>query len=181
MRRVAYFGPANGTLPAALEHFSESFQNISSPKKAKFDLVVLCLRDVPDLEKAHNLLAPGGFLYWEMKPISLAVAWRQLINGEAGADHTASKRWRWALNLFCNHIDALERLGFGDIQLHWQRPNFEACLEMIPLNELALDYTFSRTRSDLASRLKFAAGRVMMQSGLLAHLAPCFSLVARKS
>jgi hypothetical protein len=44
----------------------------------------------------------------------------------------------------------------------------------------ALDYAFSRPRSDWASRLKFAAGRVMMQTGLLAHLTPCFSLIARK-
>jgi hypothetical protein len=180
LRRVAYFGPANGALPSALEHFSESFQNISSPKKAKFDLVVLSWRDAPDLEKAHTLLAPGGFLYWEMKPISFAVAWRRLINREADTSHATSKCWRWVLNLFGDHIDALERLGFSDIQLHWHRPNFEACLEMIPMNEPVLDYTFSRTRSDLASRLKFAAGRVMMQSGLLAHLTPCFSLVAQK-
>jgi hypothetical protein len=181
LRRVAYFGPAKGALPSALEHFSESFQNISSPKKAKFDLVVLGLRDAPDLEKAHTLLAPGGFLYWEMKPVSLSVAWRHLMNRDVETSQAASKRWRWVLNLFGEHIDALERLGFGDIQLHWHRPNFEACLEMIPMHEPALDYTFSRTRSDLASRLKFAAGRVMMQSGLLAHLTPCFSIIGRKA
>lgn len=85
------------------------------------------------------------------------------------------------LNLFHDHVAELERLGFGDIHINWQRPNFEACLEIIPMNDAALDYAFSRPRSDLASQLKFAVGRVMMQTGLLAHLAPCFSLIARKS
>ncbi|MCG3119543.1 MAG: hypothetical protein ALAOOOJD_01973 [bacterium] len=73
-------------------------------------------------------------------------------------------------------------MGFQDIQMHWQRPGFESCLEIIPMNDAtALDYAFGRPRSDLGSRIKFAVGKVMMQTGLLAPLSPCFSLMARKS
>jgi len=178
LRRVAFFGPERGTLPTALKHFSESFQIISADENAKFDLAVLRLRDVPDLAKANKLLVSGGFLYWEMKPVNWAAALRHRANGK---HDSTPKRWRRVPNLFDEHVGALERLGFQDIQLHWQRPNFDGCLEIIPMNEAtALDYAFSRPRSDLASRVKFLAGKVMMQTGLLAHLTPCFSLLARK-
>jgi len=202
LRRVAYFGPENGTLPAALKYFSESFQNISSAKDADFDLVALRLRGLSELAKAHKLLATGGFLYWEMPPInwsaslrgmkrSLRLLWAAVEADESGLatvphkgaglrQNSMQNRWHRILNIFRDHVAALERLGFDDIQIFWQRPSFEACLEIIPLNEAALDYAFSRPRSDLASQLKFAAGRVMMQTGLLAHLTPCFSLIARK-
>jgi hypothetical protein len=179
LRRVAYLGPESGTLPAALKHFSESFQIISSNDVGNFDRVVLRLRDASDLAKANKLLVPGGFLYWEMKPINWTEALHYRTNGKSDS---TPKRWRRVPNLFHAHVGALERLGFQDIQIHWQRPNFEGCLEIIPMNDAtALDYAFGRPRSDLASRVKFAAGKVMMQTGLLAHLKPCFSLLARKS
>jgi hypothetical protein len=180
LRRVAYLGPERGALPAALEHFSDSFRIVSAvDDEAVFDLVVLRLSEVPEVAKAHALLTPGSFLYWEMKPLKWSDSLRHLDNGRDQAN--ASNEWRRTLNLFQHYFAALEQFGFGDIQMHWQRPNFEACLEIIPMNEAAaLDYAFSRPRSDWASRLKFAAGRVMMQTGLLAHLTPCFSLIARK-
>lgn len=178
LRRVAYFGPERGTLPTALKHFSESFQIISADENAKFDLVVLRLREVSDLAKTNKLLVSGGFLYWETKPINWAVSLHHRANGK---NDSMPKCWRRVPNLFHDQVETLERLGFGDIQIHWQRPNFEGCLEIIPMNEAsALDYAFGRPRSDLASRVKFAAGKMMMQTGLLAHLTPCFSLLARK-
>jgi len=141
--------------------------------------VVLRLRDASDLAKANKLLVSGGFLYWEMKSVNWAASLRHRTNGKADS---TPKRWRRVPNLFHEHVAALERLGFADIQIHWQRPNFEGCLEIIPMHEAtALEYAFGRPRSDLASRVKFAAGKVMMQIGLLAHLMPCFSLLARKS
>lgn len=176
LRRVAYLGPESGTLPTALKHFSESFHIVSANETGNFDLVVLCLRDVSDLAKASKLLVSGGFLYWEMKPLNWAAALQHRTNGK----HVSTpKRWQRVPNLFHDHVAALERFGFDDIQMHWQRSNFEACLEIIPLNETALDYAFARPRSDLASRVKFAAGKVMMQTGVLTHLVPCFSLIAR--
>lgn len=178
LRRVAYWGPAKGALPAALEHFSESFQVVSANDAGAFDLVVLRLREVADLGKANELLAHGGFLYWEMKPVNWTAALHYRTNGKSDS---MPKRWRRVPNFFHEQVEALQRLGFQDIQIHWQRPNFEGCLEIIPMQEAtALDYAFGRPRSDLASRVKFAAGKVMMQTGLLAHVTPCFSLIAQK-
>lgn len=178
LRRVAYLGPESGALPTALKHFSESFQLISNAENAMFDLAVLRLREVADLAKANKLLAPGGFLYWEMKPVN----WMALLLYRTNdKNDPRPKRWQRVPNFFHDHVEALEQAGFQDIQIHWQRPSFESCLEIIPMNEAtALDYAFGRPRSDLASRIKFAAGKVMMQTGLLAHLKPCFSLIARK-
>jgi hypothetical protein len=211
LRRVVYLGPETEDLPAALKHFSESLRVNAVEKNGSFDLVVLRLREASSLAKADALLAPGGFLYWEMKPLEWAASIQNILkripsllprsvsgvfygsgtewaaadakeNGLATVPHKKGLRLQQnVLNLFHDHVAALERLGFGDIQMHWQRPNFEACLEIIPMNDAAaLEYAFSRPRSDWASRLKFAAGRVMMQTGLLAHLTPCFSLIARK-
>ena len=178
LRRVAYLGPEGGTLPAALQHFSESFQIISNNETGTFDLVVLRLRDIADLARANQLLASGGFLYWEMKPLNWATALQHRANGRTDS---IPKRWQRVPKLFHDHVEALARLGFQDIQIHWQRPSFEGCLEIIPMHEAtALDYAFGRPRSDLASRVKFAAGKVMMQTGVLAHLTPCFSLIGRK-
>ncbi|MGH7600344.1 MAG: hypothetical protein ACREOI_28655, partial [bacterium] len=204
LRRVVYLGPEPGALPAALKHFSESLRINAVEKNGSFDLVVLRLREASSLAKADALLAPGGFLYWEMKPVEWAASLQNVIkrlprllprsvsgvlygseaewatadagkNGLATVPHKKGLRLQQnVLDLFRDHVAALERLGFRDIQMHWQRPNFEACLEIIPMNDAAaLEYAFSRPRSDWASRLKFAAGRFMMQTGLLAHLTPC--------
>lgn len=197
LRRVAYFGPETGTLPAALRHFSESFTIISpsaGSTTTHFDLVVLRLREATDLAKAHALLMRSGLLYWEMKPLKWPTFFRRLISSRrpswaaaeatdrslSAVPHKGAGLQQNVLKLFRDDVGALERLGFQNIQMHWQRPNFEACLEIIPMNDLTLDYTFSRTRSDLASRMKFAAGRMMMKTGLLSCLTPCFSLIARK-
>ncbi len=224
LRRVVYLGPETGDLPAALKHFSESLRINAVAENGSFDLVVLRLREASCLAKADALLAPGGFLYWEMKPLPWTASLRnfkkrslrQLSRSISTAFYGSGIEWaaeemdeydpakmphkprfstetengsrgegaglqQNVLNLFRDHVATLEQLGFSDIQMHWQRPNFEACLEIIPMNaSAALDYAFSRPRSDWASRLKFAAGRVMMQTGLLAHWAPCFSVIARK-
>jgi hypothetical protein len=224
LRRVVYLGPEPGALPDALKHFSESLRINAVEKNGSFDLVVLRLREASSLAKADALLVPGGFLYWEMKPVEWAVSLQNMMKrilrllprSVSGVFYGSETEWttdenkenglvkmphkprfstetkngsrgkgaglqKNVLDLFHDHVAALERLGFGDIRIYWQRPNFEACLEIIPMNDpVALDYAFSRPRSDWASRLKFAAGRMMMQTGLLAHLTPCFSLIARK-
>ena len=181
MHRVAYCGPEHGQLPAALKHFSASLKIISPAETGTFDLVVLHLCDVSTLEQAHALLEPGGFLYWEMRPLGWVAPWPRRTAGQDRARPTTSKKWSRTPNLFGRHLDALTRLGFGEIEMYWLRPNFEACLEIIPMHDPeALDYAFTCPRNDWASRLKFAAGRTMMQTGMLAHLTPCFSLIARK-
>jgi hypothetical protein len=196
LRRVAYLGPGEGTLLTALQRFSESVEIFSSDSQAAqllgrqchFDFAVLRWRRWADLEAAYKLLAPNGYLYWEIERSS----WRDIISrGETSRrdkEHRSlqnikkrKNRWRRSLGLVRHCLTAAERLGLDHIEIHWHRPNFEAGLEIIPMHDpAALNYAFSRPRSDLASRLKLASGRYMLKAGLLSRLVPCFSLTGRK-
>jgi len=80
------------------------------------------------------------------------------------------------------YVAALEFWSFSDIEVHWHRPDFENCLEFIPLDRKpALQYVFSRNKVSLKDRLASLTGRSLVKMGLLPILIPCFSLVARKS
>ena len=182
LRRVGYLGPERGALPEALARFSESYNRISRSieEKSKFDLLVLSAQPRASVEQTHALLASPGLLYWELNPLR----WPAFFRGTNGRGYSPAQekknRWRRVAALLHDHVATLESLGFGEIASHWHRPNFEKCLEIIPVDDLALDYVFSRARTDLAGRLKLLVGRCLMQTGLMAHVAPCFSLLARK-
>jgi hypothetical protein len=196
LRRVAYLGPDNGTLSTALRHFCDSLEIISPSseaaqapaKQSGFDLVVLRWRRLADLERACALLVAGGYLYWEIdRPRLSEVTSLHVITKRKAVDRSLQNlkkrknRWRRSLGLVRYCVGVLERLGFGEIEAHWHRPNFERCLEIIPLHDRpALDYVFSRPRGDLANRLKLTSGRYVMKTGLLSRLVPCFSLIARR-
>ena len=162
---VAYIGSMDGTLPSALQEFSELL-TIVEPSDSRssnvepgcsYETVVLRSAGIAAVRKVKPLVAPGGYLYWEVERAS-------------GVDHVR------------RYTTAVERLGFDDVQVHWHRPDFEACLEMIPLTDSkALRFAFARCHESTAKRLKFAAGRVLMATGLLARLVPCFSIIARNS
>ncbi len=181
LRRVAYLGPDRGTLLPALREFCDSVEIISSASCAKnnsplCNLAVVCSRSLADLARAHACLAAGGYLYWEVgrgsrHGLSRTMKKHAGRNGEL----------RGTRRYFRDCIAALEGLGFGEVEINWHRPNFAACLEIIPLdNQHALDYVFSRLRSSFAGRLKFVAGRCILKTGLLFCLVPGVSLIARK-
>jgi hypothetical protein len=162
---VAYVGSMEGTLPNALQTFSELVTIVlpsDSPRSDvepgySYETVVLRSGGVAAVRKAKPLVAPGGYLYWE-------------VERAARIDHVR------------RYVKAVDQLGFDHIQVHWHRPDFETCLEMIPLTDSkALRFAFARCHESTAKRLKFAAGRVLMATGLLAHLVPCFSIIARKT
>ena len=93
--------------------------------------------------------------------------------------HTWKEHWR--LHHFRDYVARLERLGFHNIHVSWHRPNFESCLEIIPLNvPLALGYVFTRRPGNLVGQIKLATGRYLMKTHLLARLVPCLSVVACK-
>ena len=161
---VAYIGPMSGTLPSALQQFSELFTIVMASHGPHADVKPACLYEtvvlrsslVAAVKTVEPLLTPGGHLYWEIERAS-------------GVGHVR------------DYIRAVERLGFDDIQVNWHRPDFESCLEMIPLtDEMALRFAFARRHESVGKRLKFAAGRLLMSIGLLSRLVPCFSIVARK-
>ena len=160
---IAYIGSMGGTLPRALQQFSDMLTMVLpsdlSSADVKFgcsyETVVLRSAAVAAVKVVKPLLAPGGYLYWEVERVS-------------GVDHVRK------------YTKAVRRLGFDDIQVNWHRPDFETCLEMIPLtNSRALRFAFARRQESTTKRLKFAAGRLLVTTGLLPRVVPCFSIVAR--
>jgi len=174
--RVAYLGSDDTTLPSALSHFSDSFTVI--PQQAAesaeaagsdtFPLVVLRSWKLADLKRASALLSSGGSLYWEID----RKAW--LLSGRG-----VQRFWY----LYSHHPVAwLRRLGFASVEMYWHYPDFEACREIIPLNDRsALDYVFSRNHGSVGRRLLLRGAGSLARTGALRHLVPCLSVVARKN
>ncbi len=162
--RVAYCGPAKSSLAIALQQFSAGLTIFPLDRSAPvdpfgFEQIVVHSSNLADVDRANQLLLPGGYLYWEI----------DRTKGLVGLRH------------FRHYVNHLEQRGFGDIHVHWHRPNFEACLEIIPLDQpSALRYVFARPAGNLAGQLQMVAGRMLLKTALFARMVPCFSLVACK-
>ena len=182
LRRVACVGAQDGELVSALKRFSEFLEivpscngTLPSPRmEPLFDWIVLQSSSQQDLQLAGDLLKPGGYLYWEVDRRS-----SRRLNRESRSRtrQNGASRVRF-IRTYCRR---LEWLGFSEIAAYWHRPNFQKCLEIIPIQDpCALHHVFSRPRSDFSGRLKLAAGRVLSGSGILSLWVPCFSLAAKK-
>ncbi len=166
---VACIGAPAGDFIAALDAFSRHFEKITDVKSAanqinkfEFDVLVASQAKPAEIEAALPLLKPEGFLYWEVE--------RSRLEGAAKFRSVYSYR---------KH---LKKMGFGDIQIYWHRPNFAACKEIIPLeNTAALNFTLAKGHVGLKGQAKEIAGKLLKMSGLLAFVVPCFSLVAKKN
>ena len=182
LQRVAYLDPKRGTLLEALQRFSDSLTVISTTSRLPtapedqylFDLVVLRSGSPAHIGRVSPLLKAGGYLYWEIDRMSRL---RSLF-GITRQDGSVQSR---SLTQYQDCVVVLERLGFCDVEAYWHCPNFEECLELIPLSDRSvLEYFFSRTRSGFAGQLKLTAGRYLMKAGLLPGVVPCFSILACK-
>jgi hypothetical protein len=160
---VAYLGPMSGTLPLALQQFSELFTivvpsdgpRVDVKMACSYETVVLRSSTVAAVKRVTPLLMSGGYLYWEVERAS-------------------------SLGHVQTFVKAVAGLGFDDIQVNWHRPDFESCLEMIPLTDaVALRFAFARRHESVGKRLKFAAGRLLVTTGSLPRIVPCFSIIAR--
>jgi hypothetical protein len=160
---VAYIGREKPFLVAGLEKFSDRL-TIISPKMleavpATFDLAVVTSTAGSNFEYASRILKHGGSVYVEAGSTGV----KAKLAGLRG-DRTA-----------------LLAAGFQDVRAHWQRPNFEACREIVPLNDpMTLDYVLSRQHADLAGKVKATAARFATKAGLLPLILPSISLIACK-
>ena len=170
LRHLAYLGPKSGLLIQALRHFGEPFSVISwsdlpdyRPEiHPGFDLVIVHSPRAVDLQGIQAILKPGGYLYWEIE--------------------RAKFGRRWRLRHFSSYVDPLASLNFDDIRVNWHRPNFDSCLEIIPLDDHdALRYVFARSKGNLSGQLQVAAGKFLTENDLLSRVVSSFSLVARKA
>lgn len=191
LQRVALLGSSEGTLLKALKEFSDNLTIISSEdlrvdeenSQPDVDLVVLHSGRTSDLKRANSRLVKGGYVYWEIDRRSSLRSLREMISRHGWAGFFQRRIWLDGLGLdhFRRYVTSLERLGFGSIRVYWHRPNFESCLEIIPMDDpVALNYVFSRSSGKISGRLKTAIGRSLMKNDVLGQLVPCLSLIAHK-
>jgi len=175
LNRVLYLGERCEPLISALSHFSKSFCVYASENPLLgFDLAVVRSRKFSDVGKAYELLDHDGHLYWEMTRARgfdlLPTFWQK--NGQR------ESRAFWNLE---KNREALQRIGFTNIEVYWHRPNFENCLDIVPLQDRpALDYFFSHTRNGGAGKFKTATGQFLRNTGLLNYVISSISMVACK-
>lgn len=162
LRSVGYSGPARGALLDSLRLFSESLAMLDSgDAAAQYDLVVARTPKPAALARAAAAVRPGGFLYVEV---------RQSLR--PGGPRPRSP---------ADYVAVIARHGFEDVTAHWHWPNFEACAEIVALDQRnALLLALARRRAGSGARLKSAFGSALVRSGLMARVVPCFSVVGRR-
>ena len=188
--RVGYIGQNTDHLIESLRLFSDSLAIISAYRdkaadinNSRIDLFVLQTERIEYLKIVYALLASDGWFYWEINRIEILRSLLGLSKQKFSINVFKNNiKNFWRLNRYPYLIAYLYRLGFRDIELHWHRPNFKQCLEIIPLqNEAALRQVFSRAKGGFIGKCKIVFGRFLVNAGLLAYFAPCFSVVAKKA
>ena len=173
LKQVLLVGAAESALAAALERFCEAL-TVVEPQRLNqeaaslpqpFDLVVVGAPDKTLIPRVLPLLKTGGTLYWEVQRNR-----KTLLRGNRKGYRNARR-----------YAAYLQGLQLKEVDLHWHRPNFGGCLEIIPLNRSrALTHSLAKTHSSLKGKLKIAAGKTLRYSGLLPYTVSCFSLVGQK-
>lgn len=178
--RVAFLGPEQNTLLGALRAHAADTVTASHARVAtstgdlteRFDTCVLQFVEEADIQNAARLLAPGGWLYWEItRPNRLAAAWRALRR--AGNDEAR-----------LGSLDAprgvLERAGFHTIAAFWHYPDFESSRWIVPLDESAGVEYFLRNGPPVLRRIRERIGSRVVHLTLLPEVSSSVSFVAQK-
>lgn len=170
--RVICLGSLPDSLLESLRLFSHSLNTLAleaaqDAPAAQADLVVVRQLTPDKLRLAVRHLRPGGYLYAEMEgllsPKRPRPPWKQA---------------RLATPPGC--ITAVAGAGFVDVVAYWHWPNFASCTRIIPLDDRgALQHAFVNGGRSAKARLQAVAGQGLLQSGLLVHIVPRFSVVAR--
>ena len=172
---TVYAGCSDSLLIDALRQFSTRL-TILEPgasrlaKSSPFALAVANNPSRSELCQAADLLSPGGFLYVEV-------------------DRRWSRQWR-ARHPHSSHrprsvrscLAMIQQCNLSQPQVHWHWPNFELCNEMIPLGQRhAVVCAMNRRGSGWRAWWKKRLGQALLETGLIAGLVPCFSVLAQRS
>lgn len=129
---------------------------VPTEQVGQYDLVVVQTTQLHAVQQATEMLKPGGVLYWEVDR-GRSWRWRNLEHPV----HFARWANQWQLT---------------DVSIHWHRPTFESCLEMIPLDDgPAMRFALRQRKG-----IKALGGRILMQLRLVPRIARCISVVASK-
>lgn len=149
--RVAVIGAASTELLVALRDTMGSVEVLTaeSPFADGFELVVL-VGEGPVHEAARRV-APGGSLYWEL-PRNVRLAQGQL---------------------------QMRDTGLTEVRAHWHHPSFDACREIVPLdNAHVLRHVLQGGAHGARGELRRAAGRWLCRLGRVESMARDRSLLA---
>jgi aminoglycoside phosphotransferase (APT) family kinase protein len=157
-QRIAFVGVRNRILRDALTHICAEPVFFDWPPEPgdisdSFDLVLVTSARPEDARASSHLVAPGGTLRWEL-------------------------RGRLSTN---DAEDALRRAHFESVTTYWNRPDFENCLEEIPIGMgRALDHVLRGGTHGAAGELRRMGARLLRRMGSLDMIAPCRSLHAER-
>ena len=171
--KVACLAPADGPLLASLRLFSHSVELIEAIDGVpdEYDLVVSSSLNDRQLIAAAQLIRPGGYLYGEAPGLT-ARLWSRIrgMDWQPGpSSHPA------------DHLALASALGLTNLKTYWLWPDFVNTSQIIPLDsEPALQLALFRVGRGRRGRVQRMGGSLLLKSGLLKRLIPCFSLVAQK-
>ncbi len=158
---VGFLGRPGSPLHRALNEFSDNLTSLSKSDQGQHapDIEVLVVEsaDLEELPQAAARVMAGGHIYLE---------WRR----------------RGRLDSPLNTVKKLRTAGFCGFELHWHRPGFGSCLDIVPIQDkMALRHVFSRNTSSLKGKFQELAGRILAQLNLAGFLFSNVSIVAKKS
>lgn len=167
---VGYFGPTAGPLFSALSQFCESVHLLPEKGSAsKYSLLVMRNPRPLDIKAVGPYVACGGTIYAEIE---------RPFQAELAPDFSVAA---WHLRPLSSYLVLLRRLGFASVDAFWHRPDFDRCVEIVPLSSAqALQYVLSRSTDSLTSKIQASVGRVALRTGSLRELVPCFSLISAR-
>ena len=191
LRNVAYFGLRDEPLMHALEQYCDSFsvhvhegQHLHSDKHKTYDLVVVNSPQLIEVRKAVSTMKPGASLYWEVNRLSTL----KYVHDEIMGSNISTRAKLESVGIILarlvrpnSYVAFAKTLGLKEVSIFWHRPDFNRCLEIVPLdNRRVLDYCFSRSQGAGLKNIKYRAGKLLLESGILKSVVPCFSLVAMR-
>lgn len=168
LKRVLYVGAGDTLIAEALRQFSATL-TVLEPANVRhrgyapeepFDLLVIGRGSVGTVQQLLPVLKDSGWIYWEVR--------RRVGRPPFGHPRRL--------------VGKLRALGLEEIDVHWQRPDFSRCLEIVPLAPpCALRLAFDKVHDSFRGRLKLLFGKTLLNAGLLPYTIPCFSIVAQKT
>lgn len=180
LRRVAFLGPVRSTLLSALWANGCDVVTSAPPQLSgydrgfgQFDLCVVQSAREADVDRAVRLLAPGGWLYWEItraNPLTIPLRLFTSPRARDGRRFLSLSRGR----------RLLERSGLAAIRASWHHPDFDSCRWIVPLDSAAgLRHVSRKGPAFLQSIRAWVAARIVA-AALFPGMGSSVSFVARK-
>lgn len=170
LRHVAYAGSSKRLLEA-LQMFADSVfvfpcDEQQASMRSRFDLIVLNAPSLKIVQRAGPIVTPGGFVYMELGRIGKS--------SQEGSPRNLAGVLSFARVLWA--------AGFDDVHAYWHRPGFEDCREIVPLfDRVAMRFVLAPGgASTLLHQVKMLTSRWLLNTGLLHHVIPSYSIIAHK-